>query len=96
MTAQQLSELSEQDFITKFWGTSVLEVINRQHTTTMSMEDFLTHCTQCGGDWGGMLLSGIQALYPEVYHAIPDDMGIFAWRCICDTITLLGIKSEEV
>lgn len=93
MTAQQLADLSERDFISTIWGNSVLKVIDHQTTTPMTMDQFLNHCTACGGNWGGMLLTGIKALYPEVYDAIPDDMGMFAWRCICDTITLLGIKS---
>lgn len=91
MTAQQLANLSERDFIAHIWGNAVLEAIDRQTTTPMTMNDFLSHCTACGGNWGGMLLTGLQELYPKVYDAIPDDMGMFAWRCICDTITLLGV-----
>ena len=91
MTAQQLADLSERDFISTIWGNAVLTAIDNQTTTPMTMDQFLTHCTPCGGNWGGMLLTGLKALYPEVYDAIPDEMGMFAWRCICDTITLLGV-----
>jgi hypothetical protein len=42
-----------------------------------------------------MLLSGIKALYPDVYDAIPDDMGHFAWRCLAETLYLLQIKDGE-
>lgn len=95
MTIQQLNTLSDREFVAELWGDYVLTVIDRQDTMPMHMDDFLIHCTPCGGNWGRMLLSGINALYPEVYEAIPDDMGLFAWGCICRVITLLGIQTEE-
>jgi hypothetical protein len=93
MTAQQLAELSERDFISHIWGNAVLEAIDRQTTAPMTMDQFLDHCTACGSNWGGMLLTGLKELYPEVYDAIPDNMGMLAWRGICDTLTLLNIQS---
>ena len=92
MTAKELGALSERDFIAHIWGDAVLTAIDNQTTTPMTMDEFLNHCTACGGNWGGMLLTGLKELYPEVYDAIPDEMGMFAWRGICDTITLLNIK----
>ena len=86
-----ISNLSARDFVENRWGTAVLDVIDRQDTKPMTMDDFLLHCTACGGDWGAMFLTGIKALYPEVYDAIPDNMGHFAWRCICETLELLQI-----
>lgn len=96
MTIQELNKLSERDFIATLWGNEVVSVIDSQNTVAMSMKDFLSHCTACGGDWGAMLLSGVKELWPEVYNAIPDNMGKFAWACICNTIMLLGVKTEEV
>ena len=93
MSIQELSNLSARDFIENRWGTYVLDVIDRQDTTPMSQSEFLTHCYACGGDWGAMLLTGIKALYPEVYDAIPDNMGYFAFRCICETLELLQVMS---
>lgn len=93
MTIQELKNLSERDFVAYIWGNSILSVIDNQTTTSMTMDDFLKHCTACGGNWGGMLLTGLKELYPEVYDAIPDEMGKFAWRGICDTLTLLGVQS---
>lgn len=93
-----LSELPSDEFIVATWkedGIKVLAVIDRQDTKPMTMDDFLLHCTACGGDWGAMLLTGIKALYPEVYDAIPDNMGHFAWRCICETLELLQVKGDE-
>lgn len=93
-----LDQLAGDEFIVATWkedGIKVLAVIDQQDTVPMTMDDFLTHCTACGGDWGAMLLTGIKALYPAVYDAIPDNMGHFAWRCICDTLELLQIKGEQ-
>lgn len=91
MTTQQLNALSDRECISKLWGDNVLVTIDNQHTTPMTMDEFLKHCTACGGNWGGMLLTGINKLYPEVYNAIPDDMGHFAWYAICTTLKLLGV-----
>lgn len=93
-----LEQLSGDEFIASLWkedGIKVLEAIDRQHITPMTMDEFLTHCIACGGNWGGMLLSGVKALYPEVYEAIPNDMGHFAFRCICETLELLQIRGDE-
>lgn len=90
-----LADLPEDQFIVACWqssGIAVLEAIEHQHTIPMCTEYFIDiYCLSCGGDWGGMLLTGIKALYPEVYDAIPENMGHFAWRCICSVLTLLGI-----
>ena len=86
--------IQDRDYIAKIWGNKVLSAIDNQHTVPMTMDQFLDHCTACGGNWGGMLLTGVQKLYPEVYDAIPDDMGHFAWSGICTTIKLLGVISE--
>lgn len=93
-----LDQLTDDEFMVAVWkedGIKVLETISAQNATPMTMDDFLPHCTACGGDWGGMLLTGIKALYPAVYNAIPDNMGHFAWRCICTTLELLQIRGDQ-
>ena len=90
-----VDQLLDDEFIVAVWredGIKVLDAIATQHTIPMDMGQFMFHCTTCGGDWNTMLLSGIEALYPEVYEAIPDDMGHFAWRCICSMLELLDIE----
>jgi hypothetical protein len=42
-----------------------------------------------------MFLTGIKRLYPNVYNAIPDDMGIFAFMCIGMTMLLCGVDTSE-
>ena len=75
-------------------GEAVVECAFAEHKK-ISMAKFLDHCTVCGGNWGGMLLSGLNELYPKTYEAIPDDMGVFAWAMICNTLILCGVESED-
>ena len=94
-TPDKLSTLSSREYLEAIWkedGTKVLKAIDEATTTPMTMKDFLSHCTLCGGNWGGMLLTGIRKLYPEVWEAIPDNMGIYAWNAICTICTLLDIE----
>lgn len=60
-----------------------------------SFEKFLTHCTTCGGNWGGLLLSGIRELYPEIYEAIPEKMGRNAFADLIHLLRLLGVEFDE-
>ena len=94
MTITELNALSDREYIAHSWGSDILTVIDRQEKKPMTMKDFLSHCTACGGNWGGMLLTGIKELWPEVWDAIPDDMGMLAWGCLCNTIKLLGVDPE--
>ena len=78
------------------WGEEVVIAIhNAPKQTGMKFDSFLKHCYACGGNWGGMLLTGVQHFWPEVYDAIPDNMGPHAWECICITIRLLGVDTSS-
>lgn len=83
-----------KEYLSNLWGDHVLAVIDQQKAVPMTMKEFLSHCTPCGGNWGGMLLTGINKLYPDVYDAIPDDMGPFAWSGICTTLRLLAVSDD--
>ena len=72
-------------------GKKVLEAIARQDIKAMSGDEFMSHCTACGGNWGGMFLTGIRALYPGVYEAIPEQMGKNAFFVICAVLDLLQV-----
>lgn len=83
------------DMITEDWGANgekVIEICFNTEVKKMDMKQFLQECTACGGNWGGMLLSGIKRLYPSVWEAIPDDMGHRAFAVICCVLTLLHIE----
>ena len=94
----ELGKQADREYIRKVWaedGIKVLEAIDKQNVKAITSDEFLSHCTACGGNWGGMLLTGIKELYPEVYEAIPDKMGKNAWVCICTILNLLQISFEE-
>lgn len=93
-TAAELRDMPDRDFISVIWGEAVIQAIDAQDTIPMTIQDFLSHCTACGGNWGGMLLTGMRELFPAVYDAIPDNMGRFAWNGICATLNLLNIVSD--
>ena len=75
-------------------GQRVIELAfnNPLHITC---KEFMESCTACGGNWGGMLLSGIKRLRPEVWDAIPDDMGHRPFTTICATLILLGVDLSK-
>lgn len=80
--------------LVKEWGKDGENVVAecfKANTRKMSCNDFLENCSACGGNWGGMLLTGVKRLYPEVWNAIPNDMGHNAWGCIIAILKLLKI-----
>ena len=84
------------DCVRKYWGDEVVFKAMMANKTPMTMSEYLrNHCITCGGNWGGWFLTGVKKLYREVWDAIPDDMGIFAFNTICDLLVLLGIDMDE-
>lgn len=75
-------------------GKTVVALAYAEHKK-MTMKDFLSHCTTCGGNWGGMFLTGLKELYPKTYEAIPEDMGALAFGLICGTMLLCGVDTSE-
>ena len=47
----------------------------------MLLKDFVkNYCDACGGDWVGMLLSGLKKVRPDLWDALPEDEPIgFEW-----------------
>lgn len=87
-----------QDFLIENWGNNGKKVIAECAKVKPFNDDFdafLKHCTCCGGNWGGMLLTGINELYSNVYDAIPDDMGISPFCCLLYTLLLCGVDTTE-
>lgn len=83
------------DTVRNEWGDEVVVYACMAQKTKMSFKDFLDQCTACGGNWGGMLLSGVRRLYPDVWDAIPEDMGVHAWGTICSLLIILGVDTSE-
>lgn len=90
--------MTNEELLRKYWPDSadaVIREINNQHQFNGTGKEFLNHCTACGGNWGGMLLTGVREIYPSVYDAIPDNMGIYAWQAICTVLEMLGITFAD-
>ena len=87
-----------QQTLVENWGEQGKIVIARAFKARKfdgDVKAWLKFCTACGGNWGGMFLTGVHDLYPEVWEAIPEDMGILAWNCICSLLVLLGVRTWE-
>lgn len=77
------------------WGDNALAAACLAKKTPMTFREFLSHCTACGGNWGGMLLTGIDELWLEVWCVIPENMGVHAFTTICNLLILLGVDTSE-
>ena len=74
----------------------VIKAMKAKHLINeMPFKTFLTYCTACGGDWLGMLLTGIHDLYPIIWELIPNDMGVYALTTIMCLLELLEIDISK-
>lgn len=100
MTVNQLAQLTPDEYVVANWGDAgikIIELISTKYANNphMALDEFLDHCIACGGNWGGMLLSGIKELFPDVWELIPEDMGMFAFTVICEVLNLLNVKNTK-
>ena len=77
------------------WGNEVIDAANRETKRAMTFSEFLNECVCCGGNWGGMILSGVRKLYPRTWDAIPNDMGAFAFTTICNLLIVLDVDTSR-
>ena len=84
------------DLLVEEWGYNGKKCIELAfaHPLHITYKEFLESCTACGGNWNGMLLSGINRLRPEIYEVIPNNMGHRAFITICAVIQLLGVDTK--
>lgn len=85
-------------FIAENWGDAGISVIitAAKEAKHISMDKYLQeYCVACGGDWCGLLLSGMKSLFPKTWEAIPNDMGVFAFSLICNTLLLCDVYDDE-
>ena len=90
--------IDAQEMLVKHWGIRGEQVIAetiRAERKPMTSKQFLDNCTAYGGNWSGMLLTGINKLWPDVWKAIPDEMGPQAWGCLCSVLVLCGVDTSE-
>lgn len=86
-----------QNFLVKEWGDDGKRVIEEclRSRIPMTGGDFLDCCVACGGDWNGMLLTGIKELFPRVWNAIPEEMGKHSFSCLSYVLKLCGVDFQE-
>ena len=88
--------LKDFDTVREYWGDEVAYEILIADKYPMTFEQFLSqHCYATGGNWGKMLLTGIEKLWPRVYDAIPEYMGSNCFETIVFTLYCLGIWVPE-
>lgn len=90
--------IEAQQFLVENWeedGKRVIEACYHSTPYNDTFDAFLKECTCCGGNWGGMILTGIKKVFPEVWEAIPNNMGVFAFGCLCNTLILCGVDTSE-
>lgn len=95
ITAEMVAEA--RSYIREEWeetAEQVIDACSRQKGFGGTVKDFLDHCTACGGNWGGMFLTGIRELFPDVYDAIPENMGVHAFTCIANVLVLCGVDTS--
>ena len=69
----------------------------------MSMAEFMNHCTACSGNWGAMLLTGIEQVFPEEYEEVKEHYnsmdfshgGVQAFWYLCDWLDQHGITEDQ-
>lgn len=87
-----------QELIVENWGDDGKKVIMKcyaENPFNDTFEQFLHYCYACGGNLGGMILTGIKKLYPSVYKVIPDNMGKHAFSCLCSVLVLCGVDTSK-
>lgn len=88
--------IDAQNTLVENWGEDGQRVIAtsiHERPFNNSFTKFLSICDACGGNWGGMLLTGIKDLFPSVYDAIPENMGKRAFSCLCAILVLCGVDT---
>lgn len=96
MISKEMVEASRETLLENWEKDAkcVIEQCEKVAPFNGTFKEFLSHCTCCGGNWGGMLLTGIKELYPNVWEAIPNDMGVFAFSNLCNLLILCGVDTS--
>lgn len=81
--------------ISSEWGNNFIKALQQTEPINMKFNDFLNECIACGGNWTGMILSGIKSLRPELYNAVPDYIGKRAWMTLTNILLYLGVFPEN-
>lgn len=86
--------IDAQEMLVKYWGEDgkkvIVETIKAERQP-IKFTEFLDYCLKYH-DYGKMVLTGIDRLYPNVWEAIPDNMGVQAWGCLTAVLVLCGVN----
>ena len=82
------------------WGEAAETVIAECSKVNFNgnCSEFLSHCAAQGGNWGGMLLTGIKELFPTVYAVLPEKLGrngLEAFSNLVTVLNLCGVNTAE-
>ena len=86
------------DVIANLWPENAEAVFNacaKAKKFNGGCDEFLENCIACGGNWSGMLLTGIRQLWPEVYAAIPQRIGNNSFPALCNVLVLCGVDTSN-
>ena len=73
------------------YGNDILNAAFNSHNK-MSFREFIGACSGCDGDWVEIVISGIDKLFPEVYSALPENLGPNALEKLTKVLILCGVE----
>lgn len=80
--------------LSKEWGENIVAAILRAHKYDITQKQFVKFCDINHPDNALAILSGIKAIWPDVYNAIPACMGAHAFENLCLVLELLGVRES--
>lgn len=80
--------------LSKEWGENIVAAILRAHKYDITQKQFVKFCDTNHPDNALAILSGIEAIWPDVYSAIPACMGAHAFENLCLVLELLGVRES--
>lgn len=80
--------------LSKEWGENIVAAILRAHKYDITQKQFVKFCDINHPDNALAILSGIEAIWPDVYNAIPACMGAHAFENLCLVLELLGVRES--
>jgi hypothetical protein len=103
MTASEITEIYSD--IISLWGeetgnnviVAIHEAPKYRGDNKLSWDEFLDYCTACGGDWVGMICSGLMKIAPAVWEALPQYLGnpFKAFSTLTNIVYLLGVTVPD-
>ena len=76
------------------WGESGNDIINAAFNdhSKITFSEFMRACSGCNGNWVDIIISGIDKTYPEVYSALPVNLGPDSLEILTKVLILCGVE----